>query len=183
MRPHLCIVVVLLHSFPLKKVCWQSVGTMQFTSGLSFVLYNNFSLAAQCTVELGMPAACQGGSCIKCLDLYSDIYSLEQIRIISKPHMFAGMKEPFFGVIPIGATQDIDYAQCGWVVASGHSETLCSYFGCRLAPLLTSAVILNNRRQLNPSLPSTYSSSKQQKLSPVPLSSLVLESSHHLAYH
>ena len=29
------------------------------------------------------------------------------------------MKEPFFGVIPIGATQDIDYAQCGWVVASG----------------------------------------------------------------
>jgi hypothetical protein len=136
MRPHLCIVVVLLHSFPLKKVCWQSVGTMQFTSGLSFVLYNNFSLAAQCTVELGMPAACQGGSCIKCLDLYSDIYSLEQIRIISKPHMFAGMKEPFFGVIPIGATQDIDYAQCGWVVASGHSETLCSYFGCRLAPLL-----------------------------------------------
>src|SRR2546421_3885265 len=61
---------------------------MQFTSGLSFVLYNNkFSLAAQCTGGLGTPAACQGGSYIKCLDLYSDIYSLEQIRIIhSKPH-------------------------------------------------------------------------------------------------
>lgn len=28
----------------------------------------------------------------------------------SKPHMFAGMKEPFVWVIPIGATQEIDYA-------------------------------------------------------------------------
>jgi hypothetical protein len=43
----------------------------------------------------------------------------------SKPHMFAGMKDLFW-VIPIGAKQEIDYAQCGWVVASGHSETWCS---------------------------------------------------------
>ena len=65
---------------------------MPFTSGLSFVLYNKFSLAGQYTGGLGMPAACQGWIMHQVLGLVFRYLLIRTNPNHSKPHMFAGMK-------------------------------------------------------------------------------------------
>jgi hypothetical protein len=73
---------------------------MQFTSGLSFVLYNKFSLAAQCTGGVGNACCLPRGIMHQVLGLVFRYLLIRTNPNHSKPHMFAGMKEPFFWVIP-----------------------------------------------------------------------------------
>ena len=97
-----CIVVVLLHSFPLKR----SVDKV-WAPCSSRVAYHSF-----CTINSPWPLSALGVGNACCLprwimhQVLGLVFRYLLIRTNpnhSKPHMFAGMKEPFFWVIPIGA--------------------------------------------------------------------------------